>query len=340
MEGEGPTEGEAAVEGDGEAEGDGAAVAGAGVAGGGRPGASSTTPPSSAAPTTVPMTRPAAIAVFPPIGSERTSTTRPKARPPDLHYHSPAMTGRPAAAVHAVRTRLLPALLTALGVVLLTVGLLSYADPTTAGAGVEPSPTSVEQPSTAPSPSLEAPSGSAAASEAPTDTPQPTKRGTPGHATRVVVPALKIDLPVVGGPNGYPFCNVAMYIDGLGKPLMDLGRPGRGMATYLFAHARDGMFGPIYELAIQKHQPEKMLGMIVQVYTDDDKLYLYEIDKVLLHQLNLDSAFSSDTEQLWLQTSEGPAGTPGKTQLRGKLLSVGDADPADAHPKAKPIRCD
>ncbi len=58
-----------------------------------------------------------------------------------------------------------------------------------------------------------------------------------------------------------------------------------------------------------------MLGMIVQVYTDDDKLYLYEIDKVLLHQLNLDSAFSADTEQLWLQTSEGPAGTPGKTQL-------------------------
>ena len=50
------------------------------------------------------------------------------------------MTGRPAAAVHAARTRLLPALLTALGVVLLTVGLLSYADPTTAGAVVEPSP--------------------------------------------------------------------------------------------------------------------------------------------------------------------------------------------------------
>ena len=41
-----------------------------------------------------------------------------------------------------------------------------------------------------------------------------------------------------------------MYIDGLGKPLVDLGRPGRGIATYLFAHARDGMFGPIYEQAI------------------------------------------------------------------------------------------
>ena len=43
------------------------------------------------------------------------------------------------------------------------------------------------------------------------------------------------------------------------------------------------MFGPIYELAIVKHTPEKMLGMIVQVYTSDNKLYLYEIDEVRLH---------------------------------------------------------
>ncbi len=130
-----------------------------------------------------------------------------------------------------------------------------------------------------------------------------------------------------------------MYIDDLPKPLVDLGQPGRGIATYLFAHARDGMFGPIYELAIQKHQPQKMLGMIVQVYTSDNKLYLYEVQKVLLHQLTLDGPMSADSEQLWLQTSEGPKGTPGKTQLKATLLSVGAADPKDAHPKAKPLNC-
>ena len=80
--------------------------------------------------------------------------------------------------------------------------------------------------------------------------------------------------------------------------------------------------------------------MIVQVYTSDDKLYLYEVRRVLLHQLTLDAAFAADSEQLWLQTSEGPKGTPGKTQLKAALLSVGDADPADAHPKAKPVSCD
>ena len=51
-----------------------------------------------------------------------------------------------------------------------------------------------------------------------------------------------------------------MYIDGLGKPLEDLGQPGRGIATYLFAHARDGMFGPIYEHAIQSTSPTRCSG--------------------------------------------------------------------------------
>ena len=286
------------------------------------------------------MTRPAAFANLPPIGGERTSTTRSEARAATVDYHSAAMSGLPSSALSAVRTRLLPALLTALGVVLITAGLLSYADPTTAGTVPDQSPTAIEL-SPDPSATLEVPSPSAsdAPSGSPGATAAPTQAAGRPHATRVVVPALDIDLPVVAGPNGYPYCNVAMYIDGLGKPLQDLGQPGRGIATYLFAHARDGMFGPIYEDAIQKHKPDKLLGMIVQVYTSDNKLYLYEVKKVLLHQLNLDAAFGANSEQLWLQTSEGPKGTPGKTQLKATLLSVGDADPADAHPKPKPVNC-
>ena len=82
-----------------------------------------------------------------------------------------------------------------------------------------------------------------------------------------------------------------------------------------------------------------MLGMVVQVYTSDDRLYLYEIREVRLHQLDLDAALGAASEELWLQTSEGPKGTPGKTQLRALPISVGDADPKDAHPKAKPVAC-
>ena len=242
------------------------------------------------------------------------------------------------ALLDAVRTRLLPALVTALGVVILTAGLLSYAEPATAGTEVVGSPViETAAPTDAAPATIEPPSPSATtgpsasadpgASAGPTATP--TVRAL---ATRVVIPALKIDLPIVEGNAGYPYCNVAMY-------LSDLGQPGEGRATYLYAHARDGMFGPIYQRAIQQHRPKKMLGMMVQVYTSDNRLYLYEIKDYFLHALDLDAALAATSEELWLQTSEGPKGTPGKTQLRAVLLSVGAADQKDANPKPKPVVC-
>ncbi len=236
----------------------------------------------------------------------------------------------------ALRTRLVPALVTAMGVMLVTAGLLSYADPATAGTAVVETP-SIETlaPTAEPTPTIEVASPSA--NPSPTASAEPTAGASPppagrAVATRVVIPALKIDLPIVEGTASYPYCNVAMYIK-------DLGQPGEDRATYLYAHARDGMFGPIYELAIPKKSGKKMLGMVVQVYTSDDKLYLYEIREVRLHQLDLDDALGATSEELWLQTSEGPRGTPGKTQLRALPISVGQADPADAHPKPKPVAC-
>jgi hypothetical protein len=71
---------------------------------------------------------------------------------------------------------------------------------------------------------------------------------------------------------------------------------------------------------------------------------------VLPHQTSLDPAIAVTTEQLWLQTSEGPClkrnasgvctqSTPGKTILIALPLSVGDASPADANPVPKPVVC-
>jgi hypothetical protein len=117
------------------------------------------------------------------------------------------------------------------------------------------------------------------------------------------------------------------------------GQPGEGRATYLYGHARDGMFGPIYQLAMVKQTPRKMLGMVVQVYTSDFKVYLYEIKRYRLHVTNLDGPLGATSEQLWMQTSEGPKGTPGKTQLIAYPISVSDADPKDAVPKAHPVKC-
>ncbi len=262
-------------------------------------------------------------------------------------------------------SRLLPALLTALGVVLITGGLLSYADPNTAGGLASPSaaaPTDVaivdpsDAPTASPGPSLgpgaspgpspdanASPPASVVPDPTPTPTADPTRRPGRAVATRVVVPALNIDLPVVKGNDGYPLCNVAMYLHTANTEARDaFGQPGEGRATYLYAHARDGMFGPIYEIAMVQGKPKRFLGMIVQVYTSDDKLYLYEITEYRLHAVGnaaLQDAINATTEQLWLQTSEGPKGTPGKTQLIAKPVSVTAADPGDAKPRPRPVVC-
>ncbi len=48
---------------------------------------------------------------------------------------------------------------------------------------------------------------------------------------------------------------------------------------------------------------------------------------------------TATSEELWLQTSEGPKGTPGKTQVIAAFLSQEAADPAEAHPTPKPVVC-
>ena len=234
-----------------------------------------------------------------------------------------------------IARRLLPALVTAAGVVLLMVGLLSYQDPPQAVALV-PSVTPSADPSgpvaQTPRPSLPPiPTGAPSASATPSAS-APAAR----VASRVVVPALRIDLPVVRPPNDpghFPYCDVAEYLPELSQP----GSPG---TTYLFAHAREGMFLPLLRTA-----DAKMVGMLVQVYTSDDQLFLYEITRVMRRQDNLDFAFRATGEQLVLQTSEGPrAGVAGYTGLvmmvLARPLSAGPADPKAANPVAKPLVCE
>lgn len=221
----------------------------------------------------------------------------------------------------------MPALLTAAGVALLAAGLLSYTAPVEAGPQPSEPPTIVTLPPTPqPTPTPIASVGAATPSPSPTF---PADR----VATRVVVSALGIDLPIVKptSDTAYPLCDVAMYIQALGQP-------GEGGATYLYAHARTGMFLPILT-ASQVNDGAAMLGMVVEVYTSDDQLFLYEISEVRRHQLNLDDAIAATTEQLWLQTSEGPKGTKPKTQVVAQFLSSGPADHDAAHPAAKPRVC-
>jgi hypothetical protein len=244
--------------------------------------------------------------------------------------------------VDRLRYRVVPALLTAMGVMLLTGGLISYGDPATAGPlpsetpveiTLAPSPSVSDSPtpsiSTSPSPS---PSDSPSASPSPS--PSPIVTLPPGEralATRIVIPSMKIDLPVIRGPSGYPPCDVAMY-------LKELGQPGESRATYIYAHAREGMFLPLLE-ASKVSNGASMLGKQVRVYTSADLLHVYEIIAVKRHQRSLDPVFEVAKDELWLQTSEGPNSSYPKLMLVARKLTVSPAEHADARPKPKPVKC-
>lgn len=234
-----------------------------------------------------------------------------------------------------IRTRILPATFTALGVALVTGGLLAWTDPTVAGAPTGSPSAVVQTPLPTPRPATPAPSrppgsGAPSPSAGPTVPPDRT-------ASRVAVPALGIDLPVIRPPNDdYPVCDVALFLE-------ELGQPGEGRAIYVYAHARTGMFLPLLEASLVR-DGASMLGMVVQVWTTDEQLFLYEITEVRRHQLDLNDAVAADHEQLWLQTSEGPRDPSGrltpKLQVVAEPLSNGPApDPQDAHPTAEPRVC-
>ena len=122
-----------------------------------------------------------------------------------------------------------------------------------------------------------------------------------------------------------------MYIDSLYQA-------GEGRATYIYAHARTGMFLPLL-LASQRNNGERMLGMTVDVYTSDSWRYVYTVTEVRRHTRSLDDAFSTTTERLWMQTSEGPAGTIPKLQVVADFLTATPTDFKDAHPKPHPVIC-
>ena len=226
---------------------------------------------------------------------------------------------------HRLRLRLLPALLTALGVALLASGLLSYT------SAVEGPPIARPLASYQPLPTIDTTITLPGASIGPVVTPTfPAGR----VVTRIVIRRLDIDLPVLlqtANYGSYPLCDVAMYI-----PL--LGQPGQGRATYIYAHARQGMFLPFLTASL-RNDGARMLGMKVEVYTSDSWLFLYTITEVNRHTLNLDEAINTTTERLFMQTSEGPNGTVPKLQVVADDLSSEPTDPVEAHPKAHPRIC-
>jgi hypothetical protein len=223
-----------------------------------------------------------------------------------------------------LRSRLLPAVLTALGLALLANGLMSYT--TAVELAPEARPLASYEPLPTPFGAITLPGAGASANPS----------FPPGRvATRIVIRRLNIDLPVMLQTDNYglfPLCDVALY-----QPLF--GQPGQGRATYIYAHARAGMFLPLLRHSEQADSGKHMIGWTVEVYTSDDWRFVYTIAEVRRHTRDLNDAIATTTERLWLQTSEGPMGTVPKLQVVANFLSAEKTDPKSAHPDAHPRIC-
>ena len=150
-------------------------------------------------------------------------------------------------------------------------------------------------------------------------------------ATRIAIAGLKIDLSVVKPPSGFPLCNVAMYFP-------TLSQPREGGVSLLYAHARVGMFLPLLERS-KINNGASLLGATILVWTSNDLVSTYRIVRVRRHVTTLDGAFNATSEQLWVQTSEGPHGTPGKLIVVAKRVGTQQATHAAAHPAPHPLVC-
>lgn len=176
-----------------------------------------------------------------------------------------------------------------------------------------------------------------APSPAPTKGPGPASNDVP---SRIVIPTLGIDLPIVSGDllvgantRDYPLCDVAQY-------LTTYRHPGRlGTTTWIYAHAREGMFLPLLDAA-ERDDGGALIGGEVQLYSTAGLRYTYRISVVHRHAIDRSIAVVLPGERrLVVQTSEGPHGTVPKLQIAADFIAVSPATKASAMPSAAPRDC-
>ena len=151
------------------------------------------------------------------------------------------------------------------------------------------------------------------------------------RATRVSVSGIGIDLPVIRGPSGYPRCRVAMYLASVAQPR----EPG---ITFIYAHARSGMFLPLLT-SWRNNGGRSLIGRTVKVWTSDSHVSYYRILRVRKTSSPMTGVYSLTRERLWLQTSTGPNYTYAKLIVEASRYKTLKTTYAASHPTARPVRC-
>lgn len=135
-----------------------------------------------------------------------------------------------------------------------------------------------------------------ASTSASTPTPDPRRPILDGY--RIAIPRLAIDLPIAEG-------DITRDIDQQRTPenyafhLPGTAIPGQGGNTYLYAHARTGMFLTLWNARV---------GDLVVISTPAGKTLSYVVSEVHPAVVPTDVSWAQPTrgERLTLQTSTGP----------------------------------
>jgi hypothetical protein len=178
----------------------------------------------------------------------------------------------------------------------------------------------------------------------------PTAEGTPvlvapppasdAAPTRIRIRSLGIDLAVVssalllpGEKGDFPYCDVAQYLAAFARPH----QPG---TTYVYAHARRGMFEPLLR-ASEHDDGAALVGLEIELYSSDGVRHRYVLERVKRHAVDFSLAHDvrPGERQLVLQTSEGPDGTLPKLQVAARHEASEPASRAEAAPLARPRPC-
>ena len=184
------------------------------------------------------------------------------------------------------------------GLLLVLLGLLSLAGPIDRGLwlGADgPAPAAVSSPTPIATGSA-TPAPTPSATPGPSPTPDPLRPIPDGY--RIRIPRLAIDLPIAEG-------NIVRDIEQQRTPesyafhLPGTAIPEQGSNTYLYAHARTGMFLTLWNARV---------GDAVVISTPDGKALHYVVSEVHPTVVPTDVSWAQATpgERLTLQTSTGP----------------------------------
>jgi len=150
--------------------------------------------------------------------------------------------------------------------------------------------------SVSPTPSIAAPFASATTSATPAPSPTPLPPIPLGY--RIQIPALSIDLAILEGDIERDSVQ-ARTPDNYAFHLPGTAIPGTGANSYLYAHARRGMFLSLWNAKI---------GDIVWISTPDGRALRYVVSEIHPRVPPDDVSLTggSPPERLTLQTSTGP----------------------------------